>query len=103
MLSLLKDDRVYQYFQGMTLEPEDETSLLWLSNMERVTLNCFEEIGLEVTIPTEKLGKFQEALSERMKTRANVIHAIKWEFFSENKFVVKRALVANDLAYNSTG
>jgi hypothetical protein len=103
MLSLLKEEESYRYFQRICSEPEDETSLLWLSNMERVTLNCFDDIGPEVTIPTEKLGKFQEALHERMRTRGNIVQMIRWEFFSENKFVVKRALVANDLAYNKYG
>jgi hypothetical protein len=103
MLSLLKDEECYRYFQKMCNEPDEDTSLLWLSNMERVTLNCFDEIGPETTIPTDKLGKFQEALDERMKTRGNLIQMIRWEFFSENKFVVKRALVANDLAYNKFG
>lgn len=103
MLSLLKEEETYRYFQRMCNAPDEETSLLWLSNMERVTLNCFDEIGPEVTIPTEKLGKFQEALNERMKTRGNIFRIIRWEFFSENKFVVKRALVANELAYNKFG
>ncbi len=103
MLSLLKEEETYRYFQRMSTEPDDDTSLLWLSNMERVTLNCFDEIGPEVTIPTEQLGKFQEALHERMKARGNVIRMVRWEFFSDSKFVVKRALVANELAYNKFG
>jgi hypothetical protein len=103
MLSLLKEESTYTYFQRMCRESEDETSLLWLSNMERMVMNCFEDLGPEVTIPTDRLGKFQEALNERMKTRGNLIRKIRWEFFSENKFVVKRALVANELAYNKYG
>lgn len=103
MLSLLKEEDTYRFFQRMCQEPEEDTSLLWLSNMERVTMNCFDEIGPEVTIPTDRLGRFQEALHERMRTRRNLFHMIRWELFSENKFVVKRALVANDLAYNKFG
>src|SRR5690606_687610 len=103
MLTLIREDDVYRYFQLMNNEHDDETSMLWLSNMERVVLNCFDEIGPEVTIPTERLGKFQEALHERMRTRKNLIHKIRWDLFSENKFVIKRVLVANDLAYNKYG
>lgn len=103
MLTLIREDDVYRYFQLMNNEHDDETSMLWLSNMERVVLNCFDEIGPEVTIPTERLGKFQEALHERMRTRKNLIHKIRWDLFSENKFVIKRVLVANDLAYNRYG
>jgi hypothetical protein len=103
MLSLLKDEDTYRYFQRICQESEDETSLLWVSNMERVTLNCFDEVGPEVTIATERLGKIQSALHERMQARRNVFRIIHWELFSENKFVVKRVLVANDLAYNKFG
>lgn len=103
MLSLIKSDQAYRYFKYMSRESDDETSLLWLSNMERVVLNCFDEVGPEITIPAEKLGKFQEALHERMTARGNVIRRLRWEFFSENKFVVKRALVANELSYNKWG
>ena len=103
MLSLLKEDTTYSFLQHMFAEPEEETSLLWLSTEERVTMNCFDDIGPEVTIPTDKLGKFQEALHERMSIGSNLVRKIKWEFFSDNKFVVKRALVANDLAYNKYG
>jgi hypothetical protein len=102
-LSLLKEEETYRYFQKMFPESEEETSLLWLSNMERVTLNCFDDIGPEVTISTERLGKFQEALNDRMRTRGNIIRTIRWELFSENKYVIKRVLVANDLAYNKFG
>lgn len=103
MLSLIKSDNTYRYFQLMCRETDDETSLLWLSNMERVVMNCFDEIGPEVTIPAEMLGKYQEALHERMTARGNLIRRIKWEFFSDNRFLIKRALVANELSYNKWG
>lgn len=103
MLQLLSDEEVYGYFKHMTAFTENETSLLWLSNMERVVMNCFDETGPEVTVPSERLGSFQEALHNRMKARANVFSKIRWELFSEQKFVLKRVLVANDLAYNKYG
>lgn len=103
MLSLIKDEESYRYFQRICHEPEDETSMLWLSNMERVVMNCFEEPGPEITIATNKLGKFQGALHDRMKTRQNIFRKLHWEFFSEDKFLIKRVLVANDLAYNKFG
>lgn len=103
MLGVLTDNETYRYFQKICAETEDETSLLWLSNMERVTLNCYDNDIPETTIPTDRLGKFQEALYERMKTRRNVFSLMQWELFSANKFVIKRVLVANDLAYNKYG
>jgi hypothetical protein len=103
MLSILKDPDAFRYFQAMALESDDETSLLWLSNTERVTMNCFHDEGPEVTVAGDQLGKLQEALYECMEARRNVIRRIRWEFFSENKFLLKRVLVANDLPYNKSG
>jgi hypothetical protein len=103
MLSLLKEEMPYRFFQKMSHETDDETSMLWLSNMERVVMNCFEEPGPEITIAVDKLGKFQGALNERMKTRGNLFRKLRWEFFSEDKFLIKRVLVLNDLAYNKHG
>ncbi|HEY9005723.1 MAG TPA: AAA domain-containing protein [Ohtaekwangia sp.] len=103
MISVLKDEQTYQYFQRMMLETDDETSLLWLANMERVVLNCFQEDGPETTILSDQLGKVQEALQQRVDARSNLIRMARWEFFSENKFLVKRVLVANGLAYNKIG
>lgn len=103
MLELLREDGVYNYFQHMSVQTEEEASLLWLTNIERITLKCFDDIGPETTLTTDKLGKFQEALYERMKVNGNIFRRLHWEFFSEHKFIVKRVLVANDLAYNKYG
>jgi nitrite reductase/ring-hydroxylating ferredoxin subunit len=103
MLGVLKDRDTYRFFQTMIDEGEDETSMLWLANMERVTLNCFEEDGPEVSIPTDMLGKYQEALYQCMNAKTNFFKLIKWELFSKNKFLIKRLLVVNDLAYNRYG
>jgi hypothetical protein len=103
LLSLVKDEDSYRFFQRMCREADDEISMLWLSNMERVVMNCYEEPGPEVTITTDKLGKFQSALNDRMKTRRNIFSKLHWELFSEDKFLIKRVLVANDLAYNKYG
>jgi hypothetical protein len=103
MISVLKDEETYRYFQAMMQETDDETSLLWLANMERVILNCFQEEGPETTILSDQLGKVQEALQQRVDARTNLIRMARWEFFSENKYLVKRVLVANGLAYNKIG
>ena len=90
-------------FQAMWDEDDDETSLLWISNIERVAMSCFEGENPEVTIPNNQLGVFQEALQHRMDARTNVFARIMWEIFSKEKGLVKRVLMANRLAYNKTG
>jgi hypothetical protein len=103
MISVLKDEETFRYFQAMWDEADDETSLLWLSNIERVVMNCFEGENPETTLPNNQLGQFQEALQHRMDTRTSLIKWIAWEIFSKEKVLVKRVLVANGLAYNKIG
>lgn len=103
LIAVLKDDETYCYFQSMINEAEDETSLLWFSNTERVSLNCFDGAGPEVTIPSAKLGHVQVALERRMNARRNIIGRIGWELFSKNKILLKKILTANGLGHNKTG
>lgn len=103
MISVLKDEDTYRFFQAMAGETDDETSLLWFANVERVTLNCFNDQPPEVTLPNDQLGKFQEVLQLCMDARANLVRFARWEFFSKEKFYVKRVLVSNNLPYNRNG
>lgn len=103
MISVLKDEETYYYFQSMIGESDDETSLLWLSNMERVVLNCYDDEPPEITVASDQLGKFQEALQHRLDSRTNLIRLIRWELFSKEKFLLRRVLVANGLEYNKVG
>ena len=103
MIASLKDDETFRFFQSMISEKDDETSILWLSNIERVSLNCFGHENPEATIISDQLGKFQEVLQYRMKARKNFIRLIRWELFSDDTFLVKRVLVANGLSYNKIG
>jgi hypothetical protein len=103
MIALLKNDIVYQYFKVMVEETDDETSLLWFSNIERVLLTCFEGEGVEATIPSDQLVKFQEALYQRMGAKGNFVRVLAWELASKDKVWIKRVLIANNLAYNNQG
>ncbi len=103
MLGLLSDDLTFQYFQGMISEKDEETSLLWLQNMDRVTLSCFEGAGVETSLQSNQTGQCQVALQQRMETRRNLFRLIRWELFSEHKFFLKRVLIGNGLKYNKAG
>jgi hypothetical protein len=103
MISVLKDDDTYRFFRTMLNETDDETSALWLSNIERMLLNCYEGENPEITLSASQLGVFQEALQHRMDARTNVFRWIWWEVFSKEKILVKRVLVANGLPYTKNG
>lgn len=103
VISVLNNTDSYRYFQIMTNETEDETSLLWLSNTERVLMNCFDNEGPESTVPSDQLGTLQLALQQRMAARKNLFKRLKWEIFSDNKFLLKRVMIANKLPYTKEG
>lgn len=102
MLSVLKDEDTYRYFLGMINESDDETSLLWLSNVERVTMNCFEVEGPEKTVSSAELGRLQAALHQSITARRNLIRYFRWQW-SENNYWMKRVIIANDLSLNKAG
>lgn len=103
LAGMLADEAVYGFFQQMVPEKDDETSLLWIQNMHRVCLNCFDFPGVEATLQDDQMGLCQVALQERLKARRNFIRLIRWELFSEHKFFLKRVLVANNLSYSKDG
>jgi len=103
VITLLKNDSIYDYFKAMVDETDDETSMLWFSNVERMVLNCFEDVGVEISLTADKLVPFQVALHKRMDARGNIFKLLKWHFTSKDKLWLKRVLVANQLPLNKEG
>jgi hypothetical protein len=101
--SLLTNDSIYRYFQSMVSETDEETSALWLSNTEKNLMNCFENEGPESFVPANQLGTLQKALYRSMKARKSLFGLIRWELFSKDKFLIKRALVQNGLESDKAG
>jgi superfamily I DNA and/or RNA helicase len=94
---LVSSDSRYLYFQKMMPEQDEETSSLWLANIERVAIECYDEDGIERSLASSQLGQLQQALYRSMKARRSLIGLVAWELFSKDKFLVKRALVGNQL------
>jgi DNA polymerase III delta prime subunit len=98
------DDVVYEFFKHMLPERDEETSLLWLDNLRLLCMNCFNDDGVERSLPSDQLSKFQEVLHKRMEARKrSFIRLLQWEWFSEDKFWLKRVMIANNLEYNRKG
>jgi hypothetical protein len=91
------ENDLFQYFKRMLLEKSNETSALWLSNLERLIMDCFTDVGPEVSVPTALLGYFQKALHRSMKARKGLWSWLRWRLFSNDKMMITRALVANQL------
>jgi superfamily I DNA and/or RNA helicase len=101
MLSLLSSHETYACFESMLSQKEEETSLLWVDNLRLMCMNCFDGEGVEKTISSDQLTKFQHVLQQRMDARKrSFIRLLQWEWFSDDKYLLKRVLVANNLQYN---
>ncbi|MEM6524341.1 MAG: AAA domain-containing protein [Bacteroidota bacterium] len=103
MLGILKNEQAYRLFQHMVGNPDDDTSVLWLSNTERVLMECYKGVGPELSLPSENLGVFQETLQRNMDARRSLFKFIHWRLFSKDKYLIKRVLAANNLKRNKEG
>lgn len=103
MLTLLDVEPAFQYFQHVMDHPEKEMEPLWLLNMERVIMGCYNGEGPELSLASDDLGSFQEVLQKRMDLRQNVFKYLKWIFLSGEKYFLKRVLAANGLPNNRKG
>ncbi len=101
--ALLDHEDSYFYFQTMVPEQDEETSALWLSNIEKNLMTCFEGEGPEASTPSFQLGNLQKALYRSMKARKSLFGLVRWELFSKDKFLIKRVLVSNALESNKQG
>ena len=92
----------HQYFRKILHQIPDE-NYDWLATIEKNILVCFAGTGLEMTLKSEDLGRFQEALQNAMDSRNNFIEMIKWRLFSHDKVLITRVLKANGLTHNKMG
>lgn len=102
MLKLLSDDSVYKFLRAMIHEHDDETSLLWLQNMERVCMICFDGSGIESTLQADQIAQTQVALHKRMVSRRGIIKQIRWKL-SDHRYFLKRVVIANNLTFDKAG
>ena len=98
----LKENVVFKVFKQLHSDKPTE-DLNWLSRMERTMMACFRGVGVEASLKSADLGKFQEVLRSAMNARKNPFSWLKWRLFSKEKTLLKRAIVANDLKSNKKG
>lgn len=96
LISILKDADIFKYFVRL-VKNEQEPNLLWLSNTERVILDCFKHPGPEISVPASDLGLVQEAIQKKLESKGNPRKYLQWKLFSKDKFLLSRVLVANQL------
>ncbi len=103
MIPLIEEPQSYAYFQDMVPLLEKEADPLWLSNIERVAMDCYQGEGPEVSLPTGELGKFQHALQQASEARPGVFQWLWWKWFSKEKAYVQQVFEANQLPLTKKG
>ncbi|MFT6866729.1 MAG: superfamily I DNA and/or RNA helicase [Cyclobacteriaceae bacterium] len=97
----LDNELVFKYYQLMQANQTERPP--WLTNLEKTTLQCFKGAGVEKSVDSKDLGRFQEALESAIKARKGFFRWLKWTIFSKEKIFVTRVLVANNLKSNREG
>ncbi len=97
----LDNELVFKYYQLMQANQTERPP--WLTDLERTTLQCFKGAGVEKSVESKDLGRFQEALESAIKARKGLFKWLKWRIFSKEKIFVTRVLVANNLKSNKEG
>ena len=103
LVNTISEKDLFQNLKKMLPEKSNETSALWLSNIERLIMDCFAGAGPEASVPSALLGYFQKALHRVMKARKGLFSWLHWQLFSKDKMMITRALVANQLQSDKDG
>ncbi|GAB4240663.1 MAG: hypothetical protein Tsb0034_17220 [Ekhidna sp.] len=98
----LKEKEVFAVYQHLHAEKPDK-DINWITQVERTMMACFRGGGIESSLPSSDLGRFQEVLRSAMRARKNPFSWIKWRLFSREKTFLKRVMVANELKSNKRG
>lgn len=103
MLLLLETPKVYEYFRYQVDFGDKETDPLWLSNVERLIMACYDGHGPEETVLSEKLGFYQEIIQNSMSTQNNPFTYFFWKYFSKENRILKRIMDRNQIKNNKEG
>ena len=101
LIEELKEQVVFDVFKQINNEKPTE-NLNWLLQLERVALSSYKGAGVESSLKSDELGRFQEVLQAGIKARKRPWSWLRWQFSKEKTFL-KRVLVANQLRSTRKG
>lgn len=101
LIDELNEGPVFEIYKGYFTNKPTE-SINWLISTERTLLSCFKGFGIEASLQSSELGRFQEVLEDSIKARSRPWSWVRW-YFSKEKTFLTRVLVANDLKSNKQG
>lgn len=97
MLELLSQVHIYEYFQHIMGNVPKNAEHLYVSNIEQNITNCFIDPGIETSLKSNELGKFQITLHRMLEARRNPRKWIRWLIFSKDRPLIRRVLARNRL------
>jgi hypothetical protein len=97
MFEILADTDVYRHFQNILSVSPDKADHLYLSNLEKNIIRCFDGYGIESSLRLEELGKFQLTLHRMFQARKNIFSWVQWLIFSRDRPWVRQVLDKNQL------
>jgi len=102
-LKLLENPKSYEFFQKIAGKIDKDADPLWLANMERIILECYEGNGVENTLEAEDLGKFQQLLQQAEESRTGIIKWLAWQAVSKDKKWLTDVFQENQLELTKEG
>ncbi|MBK6267004.1 DUF4011 domain-containing protein [Marivirga sp. S37H4] len=102
-LHTLLDPKVFSYLIHLLEFSDENTNLLWLSNIQRIINDCFKNGGIESSLSGNNLGMLQNVLQVRSQSRKRPTQYINWHLFSKEKYFLKKVAVANAVSTNKEG
>ena len=98
ILELVNNENCYQYFTSYVTNSVAEKSRIYplLNQIESI----IQEGEFDFSSKKEELGEILKRLQSSKKARNNPIRWFFWKMFSKDRYIIKRALVANALELN---
>ncbi|MFT7236798.1 MAG: archaellum biogenesis ATPase FlaH [Cyclobacteriaceae bacterium] len=102
LINNLDNDQVFDNYKRIrSFEPLEDKD--WIVNKEKSIMQCFKGLGMETTLASSELGRFQEALEHAIRSRNNLFQWLRWKLFSKDKIFITRVLIANNLKSDRLG
>lgn len=101
--NLLQEEKAYTYFTHMVSNIDKDADPLWLSNIERIVMECYHGHGPEVNLSSDELGKCQKIIGQAEEARNGFLGWAWWKFFSKDRTYVEDILKQNDLTTDKKG
>jgi superfamily I DNA and/or RNA helicase len=96
-LKLLEHPQSYEFFQKIAGKIDKDADPLWLANIERIVLECYEGAGVETSLDVNELGKFQQLLKRAEDSRSGIVKWISWQTASNDKKWLTEVFEKNSL------